>query len=61
MELEDKTHDEVLQEVDKRSEVLEWMKENNIRKFTEVSTIIAEYYENPDVVMRWVKEGGYVA
>jgi len=61
MELEDKTHDEVLQEVEKRAQVLEWMKENDIRNFTEVSAIIAEYYENPDVVLRWVKEGGYVA
>ncbi|MEM4733539.1 MAG: hypothetical protein QXD70_03320, partial [Candidatus Bathyarchaeia archaeon] len=37
----------LLEEFDKRKNVLHWMRERNIRSYKDVATIIAEYYARP--------------
>jgi flagellar protein FlaI len=41
------TRDEVIQEIDRRTNVLKWMRSKNIRSYKEVSAVIAEYYSRP--------------
>jgi flagellar protein FlaI len=38
---------ELIAEIEKRKEVLRWMRESNIRSYKDVATIIAEYYIRP--------------
>ena len=56
MDFEDLTRDEVVTELNRRAEVIDWMLRNNVRKFKDVSTIVAEYYEDPDKVLRLLRE-----
>jgi hypothetical protein len=41
------TKEEVIQEVQRRTNVLKWMRVKNIRSYKEVSAVIAEYYSRP--------------
>lgn len=41
------TKDDLLIELNKRRDVLSWMRAHNIRSYKEVATIIAEYYARP--------------
>ncbi|MBN1389524.1 MAG: Flp pilus assembly complex ATPase component TadA [Candidatus Thermoplasmatota archaeon] len=56
MDMEDMTRDEVVTELNKRAEIIEWMVRNDIRMFKDVSTIVAEYYENSDKVIKILRE-----
>lgn len=53
----DLTREEMVKEVKQRTELLEWMNENNIRDFEKVSVLIARYTENPTSIMQKIKEG----
>ncbi|MGA1866562.1 MAG: type II/IV secretion system ATPase subunit [Thermoplasmatota archaeon] len=56
MDMDDMTRDEVVTELNRRSEVIEWMVRNDVRMFKDVSTIVAEYYENPEKVVEIMRE-----
>jgi flagellar protein FlaI len=49
--------DEIREELHRRKVVLEWMVKNNIRRYTEVATVIREYYANPNRVYRRARLG----
>jgi flagellar protein FlaI len=57
MDLEDMTADTVLVEVQRRSDILRWMDQNDVRRFHEVASTVAEYYEHPDDVLNRVYKG----
>jgi len=46
------SEEEIRKELDRRKIVLEWMVRNNIRRYTDVATVIREYYANPNRVYR---------
>ncbi len=54
MELEDMTAEDVLREVRRRANILRWMDKHDIRNFRDVSQIVAEYYEDPEKIMKIV-------
>ncbi|MCD6445519.1 type II/IV secretion system ATPase subunit, partial [Candidatus Bathyarchaeota archaeon] len=41
---------ELVKEINRRKEVLHWMREQNIRSYKDVATIIAEYYSRPEQI-----------
>ncbi len=43
-----KTEDELLQEVERRKNVLMWMRQKNIRSYRDVAAIVTEYYLRPE-------------
>jgi flagellar protein FlaI len=45
------------EEISRRAKVLEWMLKNGIKRYTDVSKIITEYYMDPMKVYRMVEEG----
>ncbi|MEM0313811.1 MAG: type II/IV secretion system ATPase subunit, partial [Candidatus Bathyarchaeia archaeon] len=47
----------LMQELERRKEVLRWMRERKIRSYRDVAAIIAEYYARPEEVYRKVVEG----
>jgi flagellar protein FlaI len=47
--------EEITQEIRRRTEILEWMKENEIRTFKEVANVISRYTENPQDFMKKIK------
>jgi flagellar protein FlaI len=51
------TREEIIREIRNRAELLEWMSRNNIRDFKEVSSIFAQYIENPSSIMKRVRKG----
>jgi len=51
------TEDEIRAELHRRKTVLEWMVTNNIRKYTDVASVIREYYADPDRVYRRARVG----
>ncbi|MCW4055426.1 MAG: type II/IV secretion system ATPase subunit, partial [Candidatus Bathyarchaeota archaeon] len=51
------TEDEIRAELHRRKTVLEWMMTNNIRKYTDVASVIREYYADPDRVYRRARVG----
>jgi flagellar protein FlaI len=57
MDLEDKTAEEVLEELNRRADIVRWLVRTNQRSYTQVWEVVAEYYENPDTIMEKVKEG----
>ncbi|UCH88966.1 MAG: type II/IV secretion system ATPase subunit [Thermoplasmata archaeon] len=57
MDLEDKTAEEVLEELNKRADIIRYLNKLNKRSYLEVWDIVAEYYENPDTIMEMVEEG----
>jgi len=48
---------EVQEELRRRKMVLEWMVENKIRRYTDVATIIREYYADPARIYRKARLG----
>ena len=48
---------EIEKELKRRTAVLRWMAENNIRKYTEVAKVIREYYADPERVYRKARVG----
>ncbi len=56
MDMEDMTRDEVIHELNRRAEVIEWMLKNEVRKFTDVSKMIVEYYEDSDKLIKLIRE-----
>jgi flagellar protein FlaI len=52
----DLSRDEIAKEIQRRSKLLEWMSENNIRDFKKVSTLIARYVENPDQILEEIQD-----
>ncbi len=45
------SRDQLLTELKKRSDVLRWMRQQNIRSYKEVAAIIAEYYARPKEIL----------
>jgi flagellar protein FlaI len=48
---------DLLEEMDKRKDVLHWMREQNIRSYKDVAVIIAEYYARPKVIYEKIMAG----
>ena len=48
---------ELLAEIDRRKDVLRWMRESNIRSYRDVAAVIAEYYARPETVYERVLAG----
>ncbi len=51
------TKDEMMVELKRRVELLEWMKDNNIRAFKDVARMVASYLETPDEIMEKISRG----
>jgi len=51
------SEDKVRAELHRRKVVLEWMVKNNIRRYTDVTSVIREYYADPDRVYRRARVG----
>jgi flagellar protein FlaI len=56
MDMEDMTRDEVVTELNRRAEVIEWMVRNEVRLYTNVNVVVAEYYEDPEKVIKILRE-----
>jgi flagellar protein FlaI len=52
----DMDKDRISEEVRRRTEVLEWMRNNNIRSFKEVAKAISRYTENSDDFMKKIRQ-----
>ncbi len=50
-EREDMTEEEVLEELDRRTEVLNWMVEKHVHSYIEVGTIVMGYYKDQEKLM----------
>ncbi len=48
----DKTREEMTNEIKNRAKLLEWMNTNNVREFKKVATLISQYFDNPEQVMK---------
>ncbi|DAC72404.1 MAG TPA: secretion system protein E [Thermoplasmata archaeon] len=51
------TKEEMMEELKRRVELLEWMKDNNIRAFKDVARIVASYLESSDEIMEKIRKG----
>jgi hypothetical protein len=51
------SREQLIAEMKRRSEVLHWMRQKNIRSYKEVATIIAEYYARPKEIFEKVVVG----
>jgi flagellar protein FlaI len=51
------TEEELREELHRRKTVLEWMARNNIRKHTDVTVVIRDYYADPARVYRKARMG----
>jgi len=54
----DMDKDQISEEVRRRTEVLEWMCNNNVRSFKEVAKVISRYTENQDDFMKKIRQQG---
>jgi flagellar protein FlaI len=54
------TREQLLNEMGRRSEVLRWMRQKNIRSYKDVATIIAEYYARPKEFFDKIMSGAEV-
>jgi len=45
----------MIAEIKNRTMLLDWMNKNNIREFKKVATIIAQYVDNPQEVMKKIR------
>jgi len=52
----DLSKEEISKEIRDRTEILEWMKDNNVRTYKEVAKAISRYTENPKDFMKKIKE-----
>jgi flagellar protein FlaI len=50
------TREEMTNEIKKRSKLLKWMSNNNIKQFKEVASWTANYIDNPEKIMKKIKE-----
>ena len=48
----DKTREEMTNEIKNRAKLLEWMNKNNVREFKKVATLISQYFDNSEQVMK---------
>jgi flagellar protein FlaI len=48
---------ELIEEIERRKEILHWMRERNIRSYKDVAAIIAEYYARPKQIYEKVVAG----
>jgi flagellar protein FlaI len=48
----DLSRDQLSKEIHNRARLLKWMNEKNIREFKKVSTVIAQYIDNPEEIMK---------
>jgi len=53
----DMSKEEIMQEVKRRVEVLQWMRKNDIRLFQEVARIVSCYVENQDELIEKIRKG----
>lgn len=53
----DVSENKLLAEIDRRKEVLHWMRERNVRSYKDVAAIIAEYYSRPSEFYETVAAG----
>jgi len=51
---------ELIDEIQRRKNVLHWMRERNIRSYKEVAAIITEYYSRPEVFYEKILKSGEV-
>ncbi len=51
------TKKDLTEELNRRKDVLHWMRERNIRSYRDVAAIIAEYYARPKLIYERVLEG----
>ncbi|MEM3628549.1 MAG: type II/IV secretion system ATPase subunit, partial [Candidatus Bathyarchaeia archaeon] len=51
---------DLLEEIERRKQILRWMRERNIRSYRDVAAIIAEYYARPKQIYEKVLAGGEV-
>ena len=51
----DLSKEQITKEIRTRTQVLEWMAQNNIRTFKEVAKVISRYAENPDNFLKEIK------
>jgi len=51
-EITGKTVSELLEEIERRSKVLEWMALKDIRKYDKVAEVVRKYYANPEEVYK---------
>ena len=54
-ELMDMNIEEMTEEINHRSEIIEWMRKYNIREFTDVGHILAKYAETPKDILELIK------
>jgi archaeal flagellar protein FlaI len=59
-EREGVTQTDLLEEIDRRKEVLHWMRERKIRSYKDVAAIIGEYYARPKQIYGKILEGSEV-
>ena len=53
--------EEMMEELKRRTKILEWMRERDIRTFRDVARIVAEYTEKPEEFMKRMEGEGYVS
>ncbi|MFW3147157.1 MAG: ATPase, T2SS/T4P/T4SS family [Thermoplasmatota archaeon] len=56
MDMDDMTRDEVVTELNRRAEIIQWLVKNSVRLYTDVNKIVAEYYEDPEKVIKILRE-----
>jgi len=49
------TEERMAEELKRRQEVLEWMRQNNIRHFEDVSRVLVSYYRNPEQLIETIR------
>jgi len=54
----DMDKDEITEEIRRRTEVLEWMRKNDVRSFKDVAKAISKYTENSEDYMKKIREQG---
>jgi len=52
----DLTREEMTNELKNRKKIVEWMNENNVREFREVSNIVARYAEDPGETLKQIEK-----
>ena len=50
--------EDVIEEYEKRSQILKWMHDHNIRDYKEVSEIVGKYYRDPNQVLKTIHYEG---
>jgi flagellar protein FlaI len=53
----DITHEEMTLEIKNRKKIIEWMNQNNVREFKDVSNLVAQYCEDPTEIIKKIDEG----